>query len=253
MNIILAADTSTSINTVAVCRGEATLPDGAPLDAVHFQVLAETAVECHRLHSERLLATVDWVLDEAGIALDAIDLLAVSIGPGSFTGLRIGAAAWKGLAFALKKPLVAVPTLDALSRLAETYAGMVCPLLDARMKEVFAAAYRYDGGGRTKTIGDTVCPIECFLDELAPLIEGLPAAPLFLGDGANLYRDRIMAWRPEARFATGLVQGPRAAAVAAEGLMRLAAGDPGDAAAISPVYLRLSQAEQLRASKAAIA
>ena len=80
---ILAADTSTSVNTVAVCEGA--------------HVVAETVVDCGRAHSERLLATVDWVLNEAGLALNGLDALAISIGPGSFTGLRIGAATWKGL------------------------------------------------------------------------------------------------------------------------------------------------------------
>lgn len=250
MRTILAADTSTSVNTVAVCREPGNLSALSNNTPDSFTVLAETIVECRRLHSERLLSTVDWVLEEAGLELAEIDALAVSIGPGSFTGLRIGAAAWKGLAFACAKPLLAVPTLDALSLLGQCYEGLVCPLLDARMKEVFAAAYRYEGGIRTKQLGDRVCPIEAFLEELTPLLEKVSAPPLFLGDGASLYRERILARRPDARFATGLMNAPRASAVAAEGFQRLAAGDPGDAAAVSPVYLRMSQAEQNRAIKA---
>lgn len=227
---ILAADTSTSVNTVAVCDGE--------------RVLAESAVDCGRAHAERLLATVDWVLGEAGLSLDDLDALAVSIGPGSFTGLRIGAATWKGLAFAKKLPLVAVPTLDAMTRLGAFREGLVCPLLDARMKEVYGAVYRFSRGDRGKLTPDRVCPIE-------DLIEVLEGDAIFFGEGASVYRDRIVAKLPGALFAAPLCSFPRASAVAAEALALIEQGAPTDAALVSPVYLRKSQAEKLRAQNKA--
>lgn len=227
MTTVLAADTSTSINTVAVCR------DGA--------LLAETVVQCGRLHAERLIDTVDWVLGEAGMVLSGIDLLAVTVGPGSFTGLRIGAATWKGLAFSADRPLIGVPTLDAMV-VPGPYADMlVCPLLDARMQEIYGAVYRFSAGERERLTPDRVCPVEA-------LLEGAPCGPmLFLGDGASVYRDRIVAVRPDARFAPGCHAVPRASCVADEALRLHAAGACSDPAALSPVYLRQSQAETNRA------
>lgn len=247
MSTILAADTSTTVNTVALCR-RILDSSGAP----EMVLLAETVVECRRLHSERLLATVEWVLREAGVDLDAVDMLAISIGPGSFTGLRIGAATWKGLAFGLQKPLVGVPTLDAMTQMILCESGLVCPLLDARMKEVFGAVYRFEAGRREKVEPERACAIETLL-ELPVFSSGFEGiSPLFLGDGARLYRERILTALPAARFAPGPLSVPRASAVAAEAFARLDAGDYGDAALVAPVYLRQSQAEILRAARAGL-
>ena len=237
MPIILATDTSTSINTVAVCR------DGAPL--------AEVIVLAGRRHAERLMALTDTVLRESGLTLHDIDALAVSVGPGSFTGLRIGVSAWKGLALGAHKPLVAVPTLDAIARVAHRNDGWVCPLIDARMKEVYGAIYRFDSGRRTCIVPPRVCPVENLLSELPP-----ESRPFCLGDGVALYRERISAAVPGACFAENDLAAPRASAVAAEAEALLQACAPTAAALISPVYLRPSQAEQLaaeRAAKAALA
>ncbi len=226
MNVILAADTATTINTVALCTETA--------------ILAETTVDCHRLHSERLLSTVDWVLGEAGKDLGHVTALAISNGPGSFTGLRIGAATWKGLALANDLPLVAVPTLDAMTRPGAWHQGLVCPMIDARMKEVFGAWYRFENGARTKLTEDRVCPVEDLLEDRP----GDPDEPCFLlGDGAAVYRDRIAAHSPGVLFAPVPGNVPRASAVAAEAFALLAAGTPTDARLVAPVYLRKSQAE----------
>jgi tRNA threonylcarbamoyladenosine biosynthesis protein TsaB len=230
---ILAADTSTSINTVAVCDDE--------------RILAETIVDCGRGHSERLINTVDWVLAEAGLGLDDLDALAVSIGPGSFTGVRVGVATWKGLALGKRLPLVPVPTLDAMTRLSAFPNGLVCPLLDARMKEVYGAIYRFGAGEREKLTEDRVCPIDALLDE----IEDKGLQPLVLGNGASLYRDRIRERLPHATFAPGICAVPRASAVAMEALDLIAHGVCTVAADVSPVYLRQSQAEMNHARREA--
>ena len=224
--IILAADTSTSYNSVAVCDDE--------------RVLAESIVQCGRSHSERLVVTVDWVLTEAGIKLDDVQLLAISIGPGSFTGVRVGTAAWKGFAFGKRLPLVGVPTLDAMTRLGAFREHCVCPLLDARMGEVFGALYRFADGVREKVTQDLVCPVEKILENVGERV-------VFLGDGADLYRDRIVAQCPQAVFIPALCSMPRASAVAAEGWALVRQGACTDAALVEPVYLRKSQAEENRA------
>lgn len=230
MSVVLAAETSTAINSVALLRGDA--------------LLAEAVIDGRRLHSERLLPTVDWLLGEAGLALRDIELLAVATGPGSFTGLRIGAATWKGLALANDLPLVAVPTLDAMTRLCPCApASHLAVILDARMKEVFAAVYCYEGGRRIKAIEDVVCPIELLLDRIAGL-EGFSEAGLTLmGDGAELYSTTIAQQFPQAAIAAPAQSAPRASAVALEALALQAVGASTDAARVSPVYLRKSQAE----------
>lgn len=220
--IILAADTSTAANTVAVCR------DGA--------ILAEVTVESPRLHSERLLAAVDWVLQEAQLTIHEVDVLAIAIGPGSFTGLRIGASMWKGLAFAAQKPLVAVPTLDALALLAMGAEGAIVAAIDARMQEAYGAVYRFEAGARVKVLPDTVAP-------LGHLLASLEGPVYCIGDAFTVYRDAAVAALPHARFAPAHLNGPRASAVAAEAAALLDAGAPADAALVSPVYLRASQAE----------
>lgn len=221
--IILAADTSTPINTVCVSR------DGC--------ILAETVVHAGRRHSERLLETVDWALQEADVSLDDVEALAISVGPGSFTGLRVGVATWKGLAFGRRLPLVGVPTLDALAGLVPLQEGLMCTLLDARMHEVFGAVYRFDNGIRTKLAPDRVCPVEAILEK----IQG-PA--LFLGDGAVLYEPVIRGDVPGAVFAPPHCSVPRASAVAVEAFRLMEAGAPTDAGGVNPVYLRKSQPEE---------
>jgi tRNA threonylcarbamoyladenosine biosynthesis protein TsaB len=210
-------------------------------------VLAETTVDCHRRHSERLLASVDWALNEASLSMDDMDALAISIGPGSFTGLRIGAATWKGLAFAKKLPLIAVPTLDALARQSLAWNGLVCPCLDARMKEVFAAIFQAREGRFTEAAPPQACSMETLLSH--PVWrDGCGAAPpLFLGDGAQLYRDEIIEAMPQARFADAPALLPRASAVAAEAFRLWRAGAQTEGALAAPLYLRQSQAEVNRA------
>ncbi|HNR35521.1 MAG TPA: tRNA (adenosine(37)-N6)-threonylcarbamoyltransferase complex dimerization subunit type 1 TsaB [Candidatus Hydrogenedentes bacterium] len=225
---ILAVDTCTAFNAVALCEDAA--------------VLAETTVLCGRAHSERLIPTVNWLLAETGLCLADVDLLAVTIGPGSFTGVRIGVATWKGLALAARKPLVGVPTLDAMSLLAAVSDGIVCPLLDARMREVYGAVYAFDGGVRRKCSPDRVGPVEAIMADF-------PDAPILLGDGAAMYRDRILALRPRARIVPPMHLNPRAAAVAQEAFHLVQSGMDTDPSHVSPVYLRQSQAEENRARR----
>ena len=219
---ILAADTSTDILTVGVCA------DGA--------TLAHTVVRCGRAHSERLMETAQWVLREAGLALPDLDALAIAHGPGSFTGLRIGVASWKGLALGANLPLVAVPTLDAMARTAVACRGPLCVALDAKMDEVFGAWFDASPEGLVRRGPDRVCP-------MVTLMEDAPAGAVYLGDGVTRYAEAIRAHDPTAVLLPETVAGPRAWAVALEGAARIAAGADTDPALVSPVYLRKSQAE----------
>ena len=221
---ILAADTGTRINTVAVWE------DG--------RILAETVVDCHRAHSERLLETTQWVMKEAATALAQLDALAVSIGPGSFTGLRIGVAAWKGLALGAGLPLAGVCSLDALARPFQGLSWPVCAMLPARGDEVYAAALPSEPGAPAM-----FGPGAASLDEV---LRDAPRGALFTGEGAVMHRDVIEARDPAALFPLRALTVPRASAVAEVGCAIIRAGTDGDPAAVSPLYLRKTQAERLR-------
>ena len=239
--VVLAADTSTRYCTVAVCSAGRENP-GA------LRLLAETTVDRHRLHSERLISTVDWVLSEADVTLKDLNLLAISNGPGSFTGLRIGSAAWKGLALACGLPLVAVPTLDGMSLVAPPANGFVVPMLDARMNEVFGAVFRFDNGLRRKLAEDMVCPVETLLSAV-PRESDLPV--FVLGDGVERFADAVARMLPEAVHMPPPLSMPRASAVAMEALALFSAGACTDPGAVSPVYLRKSQPEMMRDAQTA--
>lgn len=242
---ILAADTSTAVLSIALCemtqRNDAAYASSDP-EQPNVLTMAEATLDCGRVHTERLLEVVDWLLGHMGIPMDAVDLLAISKGPGSFTGLRVGVAAWKGLALSVGRPLIGVPTLDAMTRLGPFFSGFVCPLLDARMKEVFGAVYRFDAGRRSKVTPDLVCPV----DDILNALDACEGPLFFLGDGAKLYQDRIRARFPEISLFPGECVAPKASAVAREGAALWTSGAPSDAALLTPVYLRKSQAEEAR-------
>ena len=226
--LVLAADTSTSYLTVAVCDENG--------------IRAETNVQCGRAHSERLIETTQWVIEQAGLTLTDIEALAISIGPGSFTGVRVGVATWKGLAFAANKPLVGVPTLDAMTNLLAVSDGLICPMIDARMQEVFTAQYQFRNGIREKCTPEMVCPVEDILNE--------GEGPLYLlGDGAMVYRDRILSCAREVIFVAPPCDRPRASSVAFEAMNLMESGVETDPMNVVPVYLRQSQAEINRAKR----
>ncbi len=220
---ILGIETATTTGSVAVMS-----PGG---------LIAQYTLNIEVTHSERLMATVDRVLTDARLALADIDGLAVSIGPGSFTGLRVGLSTVKGLALASNKPVAAVPTLKALAWNAAAAARPVCPLLDARKKEVYAALYRFDG----KEIGQIMA-------ERAISLEGLAGAlqeeTVFLGEGARLYRQELTALLGgRALFAPLSAGAPSAASVAEIGMAMLAKGEAVDPDNLTPLYIRRPEAE----------
>lgn len=227
--IVLATDTSTATGSVAVCD------DGG--------ILCEAVIRYGRSHAERLLETADWVLAQSGLRLADVDLLAVSQGPGSFTGLRIGVAAWKGLAVGASLPLIGVDTLEALAHQALPWKGLIYPILDARMNEAFGALYRADGMALDRIHGPAVGPVERLLAEL----DG-PA--IALGDGVEAYEARIRETAgPSLILRAGAV--PLASTIAALAMTANAAGIDADPGRVEPVYLRKSQAEEARDSATA--
>jgi tRNA threonylcarbamoyladenosine biosynthesis protein TsaB len=200
-------------------------------------VIAEYTLNIEVTHSERLMATVDTVLKGTGLSLADLDGFSVSVGPGSFTGLRIGIATVKGLAFTTGKPVVSVPTLKALAWNVPLAAYPVCPLLDARKKEVYAALYRYENG--------TLLPV---MEEQTIALQALAGMTaertLFTGEGAHLFRDDIMKlFGDRALFAPLSAMVPSAASVAEIGLQMLKNGERTPPDDLTPVYIRRPEAE----------
>jgi tRNA threonylcarbamoyladenosine biosynthesis protein TsaB len=213
---VLALETSTLAGGVALVDGE--------------RLVAEYVLDVSVTHSERLMAAVDRVLADARWAPRDLEGLAVSIGPGSFTGLRIGVSTAKGLAWALGVPIAAVPTLDAMAAVLAWAALPVCPVLEARRGEVYASLYRHDGDGLRR---------EWDYLALSPeeLAARLTEPTLLIGDGAAAITS------PHARRPPPPRRVPSPACVAVLGRERLRLGDSVGAAELTPLYLRPSQAE----------
>lgn len=196
-------------------------------------------------HARTLLPLIDEVLDAAAVRLSSIDVLAVSIGPGSFTGLRIGLAVVKGLALASRLPVVGVPTLEAYARALGPRPGTVWPVLDARKGEVYAAGYRWSGSA----LEEEAAPAALSPAVLASLLR--PPCTL-VGDGVDAYPDH---W-----FGTSGVCGirladtpPDGAVVARLGAAILGRDGAADLAALEPCYCRRSEAEMQRDTSRAAA
>jgi tRNA threonylcarbamoyladenosine biosynthesis protein TsaB len=203
-------------------------------------VLAEDAESTSRSHMTLLPGLIERVLARAGLGIGDVEGLAISIGPGSFTGLRIGLGLTKGLAFAGGLPLATVPTLEALAAVAGAEPGQcVCAALDARKREVYAALFDVDADGTPQRRSPDMA--------LSPdaLAAELPAGAVLVGDAAAAYPDVLGPGLIVRSFAT---HHPRGGTVARLGARRLAAGEAVDVGAVEPVYVRPAEAELARAN-----
>ncbi len=206
-------------------------------------VIAEFTVNNRQTHSQTLLPMVDNVVQMSEIPLTDIDAIAVSSGPGSFTGLRIGSATAKGLGLALNKPIVPVPSLDALAYRAACFNGIICPLMDARRNQVYTAAYNMEDGKLVNIIEQKATGITDILYGLREYGKEV----LFLGDGVDVYRDIIIKEAGiEFSFAPAHISKQSAASVAMLGIIYYSEGRYESAAEHKPFYLRKPQAERER-------
>jgi tRNA threonylcarbamoyladenosine biosynthesis protein TsaB len=211
-----------AIETSSRALGVAVIGDGRLLSS--YELLADYP------HAVELPGAVSRVLKDAGTSLDALEAVAVDIGPGSFTGLRIGLAFAKALAVTRKTPLVGVASLDVLAAGLPAAPGSVCCLLDARQKNVYAAAYRLEGGTPVRMSDYRLGPVDDLLPQL-----GQPA--ILLGDGVALYRERLLARWPDAQVAPPELWLPRAPTLGRLAAARVARGELDDPARLVPLYL----------------
>lgn len=210
------------------------------------QTIAEYTVNYKKTHSQTLLPMIDEMTRMVDLDLSTLDAIAVAGGPGSFTGLRIGSATAKGLGLALNKPLLHVPTVDALAYNVYGCTDVICPIMDARRKQVYTGIYRFEDH-RLVTVEDQMAvPME----ELITKLNAYQQPVTFLGDGVPVFKDMIAEkLTVPYTFAPAHVNKQRAAAVAALGLVYYKEGKIQTAMEHIPDYLRVSQAERERAER----
>jgi tRNA threonylcarbamoyladenosine biosynthesis protein TsaB len=222
--IVLAVDTSTRTGSVAVLNGET--------------VLAEVAVTSQETHAKRLVAAIDATLGMTDRGVADCDGFAVTTGPGSFTGLRIGISTVKGLGFATGKPVAGVSTLDALAYQFPSFPHLICPMLDARRGQIYTALYESTGHMEWKRV------VEDCAVEPGEWLRQLGAPCLFVGDGTSVYADLITKNLGDlAYFAPAYMNRVRASVVGYIGMKQVLSGQTTDVKQLVPHYIRKSDAE----------
>ena len=226
-----------AIETSAKSVSAAVVENGVPL-ASAYQNMGLT-------HSRTLMPLVDGTLSAAGLRVQDMDLLAAANGPGSFTGLRIGVSALKGLAWALEKPCCGVSTLAAMARNLAHMEGLIICAMDARRNQVYNALFLAHDGVLTRQ-----CPDRAIgLAELAEEIKNRPEPKFVVGDGAGLCYNHLLEQDVPCRMAPPQMVMQNAVGVALAAEEMAAAGQVTTARDLVPVYLRLSQAERERLAR----
>ncbi len=230
---ILGLDCSTPVTAIALLNND--------------QLLVEAILNTKKTHSQKLMPLIDKVLFETGVNIRDVDGFAVSLGPGSFTGLRIGLTTVKALAWALNKPLVGIPTLDGLALNAQGVSGVVCPILNARRNEVYTCLYKLDNHNQFTKLSDYMAlkPLE-----LIEVLKSKNEQIVLLGDGveeyAKLFKDEL---GDNLCILTSANRLPRASQIGYLGWKRLQKGEADNVMQISPLYIRKSEAEVKLAEK----
>ncbi len=230
---ILALDSSGLVAAVAIVEDE--------------QTLAEYTVNYKKTHSQTLLPMLDEIVKMVEFDLATIDAIAVAGGPGSFTGLRIGAATAKGLGLALSKPLIHVPTVDGLAYNLYGNTGLICPIMDAKRNQVYTGLYRFENDD-FQVVEEQMA---ISLQELSSKLNQYGEKVTFLGDGVPVYKTKLDELLiVEHFYAPAHLNRQRAAAIATLGMKYFSEGKVELAADHKPDYLRLSQAEREKQEKA---
>lgn len=224
---ILAVDTSCAVATVAVMENE--------------KLLGEYILNHKKTHSQKIVPMIKEMMDSLELTSADIDIFAASSGPGSFTGLRIGITTVKAMAYAVNKPLISVPTLDALAYNIPISESLICPIMDARNDQVYTAVYKSENGVQIKTTEYMGIPVK----ELIQLVRGKNQKVIFVGDAVKMYRALLTEeLGDKVEFAPGNLLLQRASSVAQIALIKAALGEMENCFDMVPFYLRKSQAER---------
>ena len=241
---VLAIDSSGLTATVAVVE--------------ETQTIAEYTVNYKKTHSQTLLPMIDEMAKMVELDLSTIDAIAVAGGPGSFTGLRIGSATAKGLGLALEKPLIHVPTVDALAYSVYGCGDLICPIMDARRQQVYTGIYTFSYNAGKKEDVNLVEPVfqvikmqtAVSVEDLIRRLNNYGRPVVFLGDGVPVYQEMLAeGLKVPYSFAPSYMNRQRAAVVGALGIRYFKTGRFETAMEHKPDYLRVSQAERERAER----
>ena len=241
---VLAIDSSGLTATVAVVE--------------ETQTIAEYTVNYKKTHSQTLLPMIDEMAKMVELDLSAIDAIAVAGGPGSFTGLRIGSATAKGLGLALGKPLIHVPTVDALAYSVYGCGDLICPIMDARRQQVYTGIYTFSYNAGKKEDVNLVEPVfqvikmqtAVSVEDLIRRLNNYGRPVVFLGDGVPVYQEMLAeGLKVPYSFAPSYMNRQRAAVVGALGIRYFNTERFETAMEHKPDYLRVSQAERERAER----
>ena len=225
-------------------------------------LIAEYTTDYKKTHSQTLLPMLDEIRQMIDLDLHTIDAIAISAGPGSFTGLRIGAATAKGLGLALNLPLVEVPTLEGLAFNLWGTDKLVCPIMDARRNQVYTGIYEFckeeipekESSEHQLVMHSIKEQCAIVVDELVEELNRLGREVIFLGDGVPVYREQILQkLKVPCSFAPAANNRQRAASVASLGAVYHAHGRTVTASEHEPEYLRKSQAEREREEQEKVA
>lgn len=224
---IMAFDTAAAVAAVAVVEDT--------------KLLGEYIINNKKKHSEKLMPMAESLLKDLSLSPSDIDVFAVSVGPGSFTGIRIGVSTVKAMAYATGKRIAGIPTLDALAFNAPLYGGIVCPLIDARNDQVYTALYKNENGRQIKITEYMAVDISEIIEKIKMTGEDT----VFVGEAADLHKDHIVSeLKTNAHFMPGNLQIQRASAVAHLAYIKVGSGEQDNCYDLVPLYLRKSQAER---------
>lgn len=201
-------------------------------------------------HLQNLIPMIDFILNERNLTLTDISCIAVSQGPGSFTGIRIGVATCKALALALEIPVMGVPTLMSFAWNVPEYDGLICPVFDARREQVYAGAYFWKGGKCVQAVPDDAYAIGDFLTLASKEMVCTARKELMIfGDGASAYLDCIKTWRESnatirITYAHDSINNQKASSVARLALEKWEKGQTITYDELEPVYIRKAEAQR---------
>ncbi|MCQ5129776.1 tRNA (adenosine(37)-N6)-threonylcarbamoyltransferase complex dimerization subunit type 1 TsaB [Butyricicoccus faecihominis] len=207
------------------------------------RLIAQVFQNCGLTHSRTLLPMAENLLAGCGVALSEIDGFAVAAGPGSFTGIRIGVATVKGLAFGLDRPCVGVSTLEAMAHGARALCGDLCCVMDARAGQVYNALFRCENGALTRLCDDRAVKLSALAEEIAS------SPQILVGDGAEMCYNTLKEQCAGLALAPEELRWPRGTGVAAAALPYFERGEILSAQQLDAVYLRRPQAERERLAR----
>ena len=205
-------------------------------------LLAEYTQNSGQTHSRTLMEMAKNMLSGCDLTPQEIDAVAVADGPGSFTGVRIGMACAKGFAWGRQLPLYGVSTLEAMVRGAACADGVYCACMDARKGQIYNAVFDWTAGALLRRTEDRAIAVS----ELEQELQTIPGPVYLVGDGAKLVFETLQDKNLPLRLLPEHLCQQRASGVALAAMERISAGEPGDAAVLTPNYLRQAQAERTR-------